>query len=75
MLSTPTTATETGKPTSREDVAVSRRRALTKLGLAAGVAYSTPTLLQLDRRALAASTPCPPAGQKGVWRPPSCPNK
>lgn len=68
-----TTKIET--PSTREDVAVSRRRALAKLGLAAGVAYSAPTLMQLDRKALAASTPCPPAGQKGVWRPPSCPNK
>lgn len=59
----------------REDIAVSRRRALAKLGLAAGVAYSTPTLLQLDRRALAAATPCPPPGQKGVGRPPTCPTK
>ncbi len=67
--------TKTATPSPRETVAVSRRRALAKLGLAAGVAYSTPTLLQLDRKALAASTPCPPAGQKGVWRPPSCPWK
>jgi hypothetical protein len=67
--------TETATPPAREDIAVSRRRALAKLGLAAGVAYSVPTVMQLDRRALAASTPCPPAGQKGVWRPPSCPNK
>lgn len=74
MHSTPET-TKAGTPSSREDVAVSRRRALAKLGLAAGVAYTTPTLLQLDRKALAASTPCPPAGQKGVWRPPSCPWK
>jgi hypothetical protein len=72
MHSTPE-LTEAGTPPTSKDAAVSRRRALAKLGLAAGVAYSTPTLLQLDRRALAASTPCPPAGQKGVWRPPSCP--
>lgn len=74
MQTTPET-TKSETPSPREDISVSRRRALAKLGLAAGVAYSTPTLLQLDRRALAASTPCPPAGQKGVWRPPSCPNK
>jgi len=66
---------EATAPSPREDSTVSRRRALAKLGLAAGVAYSTPTLLQLDRRALAASTPCPPPGQKGVFRPPTCPNK
>jgi hypothetical protein len=68
-------ATEAGTPSSHENASVSRRRALARLGLAAGVAYTTPTLLQLDRKALAASTPCPPAGQKGVWRPPSCPNR
>ena len=74
MDKTPETI-KTSTLSPREDTAVSRRRALAKLGLAAGVAYSTPTLLQLDRRALAASTPCPPPGQKGVFRPPSCPNK
>jgi hypothetical protein len=67
--------TETAAPSKREDIAVSRRRALAKLGLAAGVVYAAPTLLQLDRKALAASTPCPPAGQTGVFRPPSCPHK
>jgi hypothetical protein len=74
MDKTPET-TEAATPSSREHIAVSRRRALAKLGLAAGVAYSTPTLLQLDRHALAAATPCPPPGQKGVFRPPSCHNK
>ncbi len=74
MDKTPET-TKTAIPFSREEISVSRRRALAKLGLAAGVAYSTPTLLQLDRRALAASTPCPPPGMKGVFRPPTCPNK
>jgi hypothetical protein len=67
--------TENPMPSPREEVSVSRRRALAKLGLAAGVAYATPTMLQLDRKALAASTPCPPAGMTGVWRPPSCPKK
>jgi hypothetical protein len=71
----PLDTTETATPSAREDVAVSRRRALARLGLAAGAIYATPTVLQLDRRALAASTPCPPAGMKGVWRPPSCPHK
>ncbi|MBV9833217.1 MAG: hypothetical protein JO055_02340 [Alphaproteobacteria bacterium] len=67
--------TETAAPSTRDTIAVSRRRALAKLGLAAGVVYATPTLLQLDRKALAAATPCPPAGQTNVWRPPSCPHK
>jgi len=74
-MNKPVESTETTTPSTRDEIAVSRRRALAKLGLVAGVAYSAPTLLQLDRKALAASTPCPPAGQKGVWRPPSCPWK
>jgi len=45
---------------------MSRRRALTRLGLAAGVAYAAPTVTTLDRRAFAQSTPCPPGqGNKG----------
>lgn len=39
---------------------VSRRRALARLGLAAGVAYAAPTVTNLDRRAYAQATPCPP---------------
>ncbi|QQS11048.1 MAG: hypothetical protein IPK81_15745 [Rhodospirillales bacterium] len=60
-------------PASR-DAAVGRRRALAKLGLAAGAAYAAPTLIKLDRRAYAAATPCPPPGWPGP-RPPSCPHK
>jgi len=45
--------------------AVSRRRALARLGLAAGVAYAAPTVTTLDRRAFAQSTPCPPGHGKG----------
>lgn len=39
---------------------VSRRRALTRLGLAAGVAYMAPTVLPIsrNRHAFAALTPC-----------------
>jgi len=50
---------------------VSRRRALARLGLAAGAAYAAPTITNLDRRALANGTPCPPHWQKGP-RPPHC---
>lgn len=52
----------------------SRRRALAKLGLAAGAAYATPTLLRLDRQAHAAPTPCPSPYWPGP-RPASCPKK
>ncbi len=52
----------------------SRRRALAKLGLAAGAAYVTPTLLRLDRQAHAAPTPCPSPYWPGP-RPASCPKK
>lgn len=74
-MRTPPQATKTGTTPSPEDVTVSRRRALSRLGLAAGVAYATPTLLQLDRRALAASTPCPPPGTKEAPIPESCPKQ
>lgn len=37
----------------RAPAASTRRQALAKLGLAAGVAYSAPTLLHLDRDAMA----------------------
>jgi len=47
--------------------AYSRREALTKLGLAAGVAYAAPTVVHLDRSANAVilPTPCRPGGGKG----------
>jgi hypothetical protein len=51
-----------------------RRRALARLGLAAGVAYATPTVLRLDRQAHAAATPCPPISWPGP-RPSTCPKK
>jgi len=50
----------------------SRRRALARLGLAAGAAYATPTLLRLDRQAHAAATPCP-SPYTTTPRPASCP--
>ena len=47
---------------------MSRRQALMRLGLAAGVAYATPVVLHLDReaKAMMVSTPCPaPDGNCG----------
>ena len=69
--------TDLSKQTERgaEQVASpSRRRALARLGLAAGAAYATPTLVRLDRQAHAAGTPCPSPYWPGP-RPASCPKK
>lgn len=47
---------------------MSRRKALARLGLAAGVAYTAPTIVHLDRSANAKTlpSPCPPpSGKKG----------
>jgi len=45
--------------------AMTRRKALTRLGLAAGVAYAAPTIVHLDRSANAKTlpSPCPPPGK------------
>ena len=45
--------------------AMIRRKALARLGLAAGVAYAAPTIVHLDRSANAKvlPSPCPPPGQ------------
>ncbi|MBM3559101.1 MAG: hypothetical protein FJX53_04290 [Alphaproteobacteria bacterium] len=53
-----------------DGAAMSRRRALAKLGLAAAVAYAAPTDVRLDRTASAkvSLSPCPPAG-KGKPKP------
>ncbi len=47
---------------NRETPEISRRKALARLGLAAGIAYTAPTIVHLDRSANAKSlpTPCPP---------------
>lgn len=54
---------------------VSRRRALAKLGLAAGVAYVAPSVLRINRNAQAFNilTPCPPPDNNPVNPRPSCP--
>jgi len=51
----------------RTSGAMSRRKALTRLGLAAGVAYAAPTIVHLDRSANAKTlpSPCPPPGSGG----------
>ena len=43
--------------------ALSRRQALTRLGLGAAVAYSAPTVLHLDRSARAVMPSCTGKGQ------------
>jgi hypothetical protein len=50
-----------------ENGKLDRRRALARLGLAAGVAYAAPTIVRLDRSANAKvlPSPCPPPGGKG----------
>ena len=49
----------------RTSSAMSRRKALARLGLAAGVAYAAPTIVHLDRSANAKvlPSPCPPPGK------------
>lgn len=47
------------KANTRDDVVEQKRRAaLKRLGLAVGVAYAAPTLLKLDRSALAMGISC-----------------
>lgn len=55
--------------------AMSRRKALARLGLAAGVAYAAPTIVHLDRSANAKTlpSPCPPPGKgKGKGKGKGC---
>lgn len=56
------------------EVEISRRKALAKLGLAAGVAYAAPVVLHLDReaKAMMGVTPCPPPNGNCGDNPPSC---
>ena len=55
-------------------VEISRRKALAKLGLAAGVAYAAPVVLHLDReaKAMMGVTPCPPPNGNCSDNPPTC---
>lgn len=58
----------------RTSSGMTRRKALARLGLAAGVAYAAPTIVQLDRSANAKNlpTPCPPPGGKGKGKGKGC---
>lgn len=60
---------------SQPAAGVSRRRALAKLGLAAGVAYVAPSVLRINRNvhALSILTPCPPPDNNPGNNPPTCP--
>lgn len=53
--------------------AVSRRRALAKLGLAAGAAYVAPSVLRINRNvhAFPGLTPCPQANNDPSDNPPA----
>jgi len=64
---------DTGK--DEKTPTVSRRRALTKLGLAVGVAYVAPSVLRINRNVQAFNplTPCPPADNNPINPTPSCP--
>lgn len=55
-------------------VEISRRKALAKLGLAVGVAYTAPVVLHLDReaKAMMGVTPCPPPNGNCSDNPPTC---
>lgn len=49
------------------DEEYNRRRALAKLGLAVGIMYITPTVLQIDRSARAQGPSCSPGkSRKGL---------
>ncbi len=57
--------------TKKRKIATSRRKALAKLGLAVGAVYMAPTLVRLDRSAMAKvfPTPCPPPHAPGHGAP------
>ncbi|CAN0454552.1 unnamed protein product [Discosporangium mesarthrocarpum] len=46
---------------------VSRRQALTRLGLGVAVAYTAPTVLHLDRTASAVQPSCSGGGKGNPW--------
>lgn len=58
----------------RGAVDLARRRALKRLGLAAGLVYVAPSVLHLDReaKAMMVSTPCPPPDGNCGNNPVSC---
>ena len=60
-------STEDIRKSPESSPALNRRKALARLGLAAGVAYAAPTIVRLDRNANAKvlPSPCAPPGGKG----------
>jgi len=62
-------STEDIRKSPESSPALNRRKALARLGLAAGVAYAAPTIVRLDRSANAKAkvlpSPCAPPGGKG----------
>jgi hypothetical protein len=60
-------STEDIRKSPESSPALNRRKALARLGLAAGVAYAAPTIVRLDRSANAKvlPSPCAPPGGKG----------
>lgn len=58
---------------SNDPIEIGRRKALARLGLAAGVAYAVPVVLHLTREAKAMGvTPCPPPDGNCSNNPPRC---
>jgi len=55
------------KHTGSRALSVSRRKALSKLGLSVVIAYSAPTVLHLDRSAHAVKPSCNGAGKGNPW--------
>ncbi len=60
-------STEDIRKSPESSPALNRRKALARLGLAAGVAYAAPTIVRLVRSANAKvlPSPCAPPGGKG----------
>lgn len=55
------------KQTGSSEFLVSRRKALSRLGLGVAVAYAAPTVLHLDRSAHAVKPSCNGAGKGNPW--------
>jgi len=67
------TPSDDSTATEAPDAPLSRRKALAKLGIAAAIAYTAPTVLHLDRSANAFILPTPCKG-KGKGKRPCLPN-
>lgn len=55
------------EPTDKSTTGMSRRKALTRLGLGVAAAYTAPTVLHLDRSAQAVQPSCAGAGKGNPW--------